>query len=200
MKLIGDGVLLGFLLSFMTGPIFFSLIETSIKRGFKAAIFFCSGVWISDLIFISIVFLGLTFIKDFPNFNFYVGIIGGILLCIFGLVAFFNKTEINTKVKTTAKSNFGDFLKGIAINVFNPFVILFWIGIIGNLTKKEINVKNSVLFLTSLLLTVAISDILKAYLAQKIRNRITPQYLKILNIVVGVGLISCGIVLIYRVL
>ena len=36
----------GFLLAFAVGPVFFTLIETSITKGFKAAVFFDLGALI----------------------------------------------------------------------------------------------------------------------------------------------------------
>ena len=42
----------GFLLAFAIGPVFFTLIETSITKGFKAAVFFDLGAIFSDIIFI----------------------------------------------------------------------------------------------------------------------------------------------------
>jgi len=200
MKLILDGIWLGFVLSLMTGPIFFALIETSIKRGFKAGVILASGVWFSDLIYILIVFVGLSFIKDLPNFNFYVGIIGGLLLCLFGLFSLLTKPDLDKMTQPSRKTYFGEFFKGMAINIFNPFVILLWIGVVGNLTKDELNIKNSIIFLSSMLLCVALSDLVKIYLAEKIREKITEKYMRIFNIVIGVSLMLFGFVLIYRVL
>ena len=46
----------GFLLAFAVGPVFFTLIETSITKGFKAAVFFDLGAMVADIIFILIAF------------------------------------------------------------------------------------------------------------------------------------------------
>jgi threonine/homoserine/homoserine lactone efflux protein len=47
---------LGFFLSFMIGPVFFVLLETSVVKGFKAAIIFDLGVVLADIIFILIAY------------------------------------------------------------------------------------------------------------------------------------------------
>ncbi|NOQ92681.1 MAG: LysE family translocator, partial [Flavobacteriaceae bacterium] len=39
-----NAIILGLSLAFMVGPVFFTLIETSITKGAKAAIIFDSGV------------------------------------------------------------------------------------------------------------------------------------------------------------
>jgi len=54
------GVVTGFILSIMIGPVFFMLIETSIVKGIRAALAFDIGVLLSDIIYISIVFFFLS--------------------------------------------------------------------------------------------------------------------------------------------
>lgn len=51
------GISLGFFLSFMIGPVFFILIETSITKGIRAAISFDLGVVIADAVFFAVAFL-----------------------------------------------------------------------------------------------------------------------------------------------
>ena len=48
--------LYGFILAFAIGPVFFTLIETSITKGIKAAVFFDLGSLFSDVVFIIIAF------------------------------------------------------------------------------------------------------------------------------------------------
>ena len=48
--------LYGFILAFAIGPIFFTLIETSITKGFKAGVFFDLGALSADLVFITIAY------------------------------------------------------------------------------------------------------------------------------------------------
>ena len=61
---------LGFFLSFMIGPVFFILIETSITKGIKAALTFDLGVILADVTFILIAYFSsfklISKIKDDP--------------------------------------------------------------------------------------------------------------------------------------
>ena len=61
----------GFLLAFAIGPIFFTLIETSITKGIKSAIFFDLGALASDILFILIAYYStstlLEKVKDDPG-------------------------------------------------------------------------------------------------------------------------------------
>ena len=66
-----NGIPLGFFLSFMIGPVFFVLLETSITKGFRAALFFDLGVILADVFFISVAYLGsyrlIQSLKDDPD-------------------------------------------------------------------------------------------------------------------------------------
>ena len=48
----------GFLLAISIGPGFFVLLETSITKGFRAALVFDLGVILGDIFFIAIAYLG----------------------------------------------------------------------------------------------------------------------------------------------
>jgi len=47
---------LGFLLSFMVGPVFFVLLETSATKGFRAGLIFDIGVIFADILFLFIAY------------------------------------------------------------------------------------------------------------------------------------------------
>ena len=53
---IAAAIIPGFILSFMIGPVFFVLLETSVVKGFKAAMVFDLGVVFADIIFILIAY------------------------------------------------------------------------------------------------------------------------------------------------
>ena len=48
MDLVLKGIVTGFILSIMVGPVFFVLLETSIKKGVRAALAFDLGVLLND--------------------------------------------------------------------------------------------------------------------------------------------------------
>ena len=62
-----NAVLLGFGLAFMVGPVFFTLIETSITKGFRAALTFDLGVVLADTMFITVSYFGsVTILQKIP--------------------------------------------------------------------------------------------------------------------------------------
>ena len=88
MDLFVTGILLGFFLSFMIGPVFFILIETSITKGFKAALTFDAGVIIADICFILIAYFSsfqlINRIKDDPA----LFLFGGMIMITYGVISF----------------------------------------------------------------------------------------------------------------
>ena len=86
------------------------------------------------------------------------------------------------------------FVKGFIINGITPMVLFFWIGAVSIATIDfgYSKLGEFVLFFGSVLATVLTTDILKAYLADKLRRIITPRSLMVMNIILGVMLIFFG--------
>ena len=57
-------ITIGFFTAFIMGPVFWVLLETSITKGFKAALAFDIGVLISDVVFLIICFFGSSQLKS----------------------------------------------------------------------------------------------------------------------------------------
>ena len=57
MDLILKGIVTGFILSIMIGPVFFVLLEISIRKGVKAGIAFDIGVLVNDFLYILIAYV-----------------------------------------------------------------------------------------------------------------------------------------------
>ena len=99
LKDILSAIPLGFLLSFMIGPVFFVLLETSVVKGFRAALMFDLGVVLADIVFITIAFFSsyrlIQSIKDDPA----LFIFGGIVMLTYGIISFINNRKEAKKAK-----------------------------------------------------------------------------------------------------
>lgn len=94
MTYLSEGIKVGLLLSLLAGPILFTLLQTGIEKGFRAGLAVGSGIWISDVLFIVAVYYGLSYVKNFVSGQAFVltlGIIGGLLLVIFGVGSLLQK-------------------------------------------------------------------------------------------------------------
>jgi len=196
-----NAVLLGFGLAFMVGPVFFTLIETSITKGVRAAITFDIGVVLADVMFITISYFGsvtiLQTIQDDPR----IFMIGGMVLVAYGLYTiFYRKTKkiVTDKELVVVESNnyIGLFFKGFFLNTINFGVLAFWLAIViavsSNFQMESGKVFNYfVIVITVFLLT----DLVKILAAKQLKAKLTPVVLRKIRHALGVFFIIFGIIL-----
>lgn len=198
--------LYGFLLAFAIGPVFFTLIETSITKGFRAGLFFDLGAIFADIIFILFAYFStskiLERVKDDPGLL----VFGGAILIAYGIISYIRTAKSFIKIvrehyAVKVKKDLGGlFLKGFLLNFVNFGVLAGWIGTIimaNALTSSENGV---FFFLITVLSTFFLTDLLKIFLAKKLKSKMTPRFIystkkwvSILIIVFGVALLVQGI-------
>lgn len=205
MQLIFEGILFGLTLTILLGPIFIALTETGIQKGLRAGLTVGLGIWFSDFLIISTCYLFIHSVRDFITdlqFQFWLGMAGGIVLICFGLVAYFKRIEFNTKnASFKAKHYLGFFVKGFLVNTVNPFTFIFWITVITTyVVARFLNQIEAVLFLGSIMATVIITDSLKVVLAKWLRTRMNETHIQWFTKIAGIGLMIFGIVLMIRVI
>lgn len=189
-----SGVLFGLLLVILIGPVFFALLQTSLEKGFKPAFFLAVGVLLSDGIYITAAYFGIHSFFENENFKHWVGIAGGFLLIAFGISSILKKSKNFHLEEIKNYSLRKSMLKGFLLNTMNPFVFFFWLGAVGMVSVKENYSEANVLtFFSSTLATAFSTDVLKAFVAHRIKNFLTPQLILWLNRISGVALIIFGI-------
>jgi threonine/homoserine/homoserine lactone efflux protein len=204
-ELIFKAVVTGLILSMMIGPAFFLLLETSIKKGIRTALFFDFGILTSDLIYISIAYVFYAEVaKIMEGHNELLKIIGGVLFIVFGVISIIKKPSIKNQEEIdnsaqSNKDNWLQFLKGLMLNMANPMVIFYWFSVMALSAKHGANnVFETILFL-GIMLTVFFSiDLLKIIGAKKLRPFITDPVLRSLNRITGSILTLFGLVLLLQ--
>ena len=179
---------LGIFLSFLIGPVFFVLLETSAVKGFRAALVFDLGVVLADIFFILIAYFSsyrlIQSLKNDPA----IFIFGGILMLTYGLISFIKLRKITSKVNEDdveivfQKKNYrAIFIKGFLLNFINVGVLLFWFLILITVGPKlELETSRMLTFFTSVILTYLFVDMGKILLAKQLKHKMTPK--NILNI------------------
>ena len=191
------GVLLGLVLIVSVGPIFFAVIETSISKGFWYALSISVGTFFSDLLYISLTYFGLSQFFQNETFKTYLGIGGGAVLVAFGIMYLMKKPDLHAADLhlRKAQSSYATYaFKGFIINTLNPFVFFFWLAVIGSVTVNYENAPASqLLFFTGVMATILLSDMLKAFVAVKIKHLMRPHFFLWVNRVVGGVMIYFGL-------
>lgn len=194
---------LGFFLSFMIGPVFFVLLETSVIKGIRAAIAFDLGVIFADILFIGVAyFSSFQLLENLSNQpGLYV--FGGMILAVYGIIIFLKKEkkEAITAMKIVLpKTNYLRlFIKGFLLNFINIGVLVFWLGVIivvsPNLDNDPIRF---IIFFGAMIGANFITDIFKILLAKQLKSKLTPSRIVKVKKLLGLILVICGIVLIIK--
>jgi threonine/homoserine/homoserine lactone efflux protein len=194
------GLTLGLLLSISVGPVLFSVIKQSLNNGHKGGLAFIFGVSASD---ISLVLVSNIFTRLFESLKSYkteIGVVGCAFLVTVGIYfLFFKKVKVNAEGKQVFKIRKRDYIKiffsGYFMNMLNPAVFIFWITTSTALINHSIQ-QRIIIFVTCLACLLT-TDVLKVMLAGKIRNRLNPHNIHILNKINGIALIIFGLALIW---
>ncbi len=205
-----EGIAIGVTLAFLIGPSFVSLLQTSIHRGFYAGVQFSVGIVLSDITLIALSYFGaLQFLGADQN-QLRMGIIGGLIVIGFGVVTFTRKHRIASPVKLEISKKTEGFFnsrllkyvsKGYFMNIFNPFLLIFWLGVMSLVSSRYgIPSKEILIFFAGTISAVFVTDLLKCVAANRIKRYLNIKVLTLINRIVGMIMIAFGLVLIVRVL
>lgn len=195
-------ITIGFFTAFIMGPVFWVLLETSITKGFKAAVAFDLGVMFADICFIGVCYLGsFQLLEDEQNKQ-GLFVLGGTILLLYGLFSWINRAKKNKKqpkIKNFEENYFGLVAKGFFLNILNVGVFIFWGGvlIVSSPTSGK-SFTNFVLFFSIVILSYFITDLLKISVAQRFKSLLTGKGILIVNSIISIILIFSGVVLIIK--
>ncbi|MBP5572958.1 MAG: LysE family transporter [Bacteroidales bacterium] len=211
-----DAIVLGLTLSvvFGFGPAFITLIQTSIHRGFRSAAWFAMGVCLNDVLMVSLcVLTSIQVVANNDREMFLFSLGAGIILILFGIFTYTRKVkednfkgikertdEIIDENKEIFKNEddtprwFVFLGKGFVLNILNPFVWIFWFSTVaitaGNMGGDKLK---TLLFFGIMLATCLGCDLLKAKGASFLKRFFNTKRIRIMNIVIGVGLVLFGL-------
>lgn len=206
-----SGIPLGIFLSFMVGPVFFVLLETSALKGFRAALVFDLGVVLADIVFITIAyFSSYRLIQSIQN-DPAIYIFGGILMLTYGVISFV-KTKRASKILENSDDKFekidaeirkknylGLFAKGFLLNFINVGVLLFWFLILITVGPKlQLDSSRMIVFFGTVIITYIIIDLGKILLAKQLKHKMTPTTILKMKNIISIILIIFGVILMFQ--
>ncbi len=198
------GLALGLLLAISMGPVIFSIIKQSISNGYKGGLSFVAGVSASDLTLVLVSNVFTELFNRLLRFEKIIGTGGSLLLIGIGVYFLFFKKltvdEVGDGIQMKRKA--GDYVRiffaGYFVNTLNPGVIAFWFTWATAFITTPVNERIAIF--ASCLSIVLIADLLKVFLANRLRKKLTLKTINIINKFSGIILIVFGIVLIAGIL
>ncbi|MEM9933907.1 MAG: LysE family transporter [Bacteroidota bacterium] len=193
-----DGLVIGLAFIVFIGPVFFTLLHTSLQFGFKYGLAVAFGIVLSDLLAVSMCALGAAAFLQNPQNQTWIAMGGAIFLIGLGLKYIFDpRYKPKSKIEVKEMSYLKFVMKGFLVNFLNPFVFLVWIGITGMASAKYGLGEGFIIYLAGTLSGIFLTDTLKALFADKIKDFFKPQSLIWVFRVIGLGLIGFGIRLLF---
>ena len=199
-------IFLGIILSFTIGPVFFTILEISVSKGFKAAVFFNIGVVFSEIVFFAIAYAStsslLESIQENPSWK----VLGGVLLSFYAgitlLSMYQNKDDVDQysfNPKSESPNVIKNMIRGFLLNIINFAVLVFWILVVANYGPgfQDTDYK-MVMFFLAIVGTYFSIDLGKIYLAQQLKNYLTKEIIVKIKLVVNVIILIIGLVLIFK--
>lgn len=184
------------------GTVFFSLIQTSLKRGLRKSLFIAAGVLLSDTFYITIAVFGSTFITEgMHQYDHIIRITGFVFLVILGIRSIIKKEHASQEESSPAeKKDILYALKGIMLNSINPMVLVAWLGVATYVETVNRFAFNQVLIFFSVVLATMFTTMLGiCYFAGKLRHILSPENMHRLNVFSGVVFIIFAVVIVWPV-
>jgi len=207
--LLWRGLVLGLSLSFLVGPMMVVFIQVGVERGFRAAMMAAFGSWTSDVMYIFLVYFGISYIFSITKaegFRFWSSLFGGLILVVIGLAILLRRPVATRSpaipsaanvAGNSSKSYFRLWLMGFVINTINPFPVFFWLGVMGSAGRSLSAAETTVLF-GSIVGTVVFFDLIKVLLAKRLQGWVRTSYIGYMRSFSGAALVVLGVILIIR--
>ena len=192
------GVTLGLLLAISVGPIVFTVIKQSLNNGIPGGFAFIAGISVSDIMLVVLSNFFTNLFDVLKTHKAVLAIVASGLLILIGIYYLFFKKP---KLQNTIAVGFHNtdyikiFIKGFVMNLINPGIIVFWLTTATTFIDHSLNIR--VLIFSIALLIALLADIFKVLLANKIRKRLTPKNIHLINQINGGILIGFGILIIF---
>jgi threonine/homoserine/homoserine lactone efflux protein len=203
-ELIYKGFFLGLITAISFGPIFFSILETSIHKGVYFAISIAVGVLVSDVCIISLSVLSVGALIHDDSLKKIIGAVGGCLLLAFGI---YHLVKPVPHPHTLQVKNHSHFMylwyaaKGFLINTINPFVFIYWVSAVSFITlEPDYRKSDLAYFFVTALSSNFFFDVSKSFLAGKVKHLLTHRTMVIVSRIVGIAIILLGIRLLWKTL
>jgi L-lysine exporter family protein LysE/ArgO len=200
---------LGIIVAIPPGAVTVIACQRALQYGFKNSLLFTTGSCISDILYIILVYYGLTGFVYNGNYKIILWVVCGLLLILIGVTTISatyrnNMGDRNSRALTQSKPLF-TFMSGIFITLTNPLTIIGWIAIAGNFfliwNSKYPTLKNySAITIIIIMIGVLVWFIPLTFVVSRLKKAINTKLQKHLVAFSGICLVVFGCISIYSAL
>jgi len=200
LKIIAQGLLLGFSIAAPVGPVGVLCIRRSMAGGFRSGLASGLGAASADAIYGTIAAAGLTLIADFLiSQQFWLGLLGGAFLFYLGIKTLTSK-PVFEEAKVEKTSVAGDYFSTLLLTLSNPMTIFSFAAIFSGMSAQALPVFRFSAFL--LVLGVFLGSagwwLILSGSVGLLRSRVTPSILTWVNRVSGVVILGFALFLLSK--
>lgn len=192
-----QGILAGLPLALLIGPVLFTLLQGSLRHGWRGGMAVAVGITVSDIVAVMLLLWGAGSWLTRPDVQWWLAIMAAILLSGLGLRYLIKPPVVMEQPKVTRSGLLMWGIQGYLVNFVNPFVFGIWLGYLAFATK-EFGEDGRAIFLTGVITSVFITDALKAIFADKLMSLLKPTWLRKFYLAIGVMLIIAAMAVIWR--
>lgn len=184
-----SGLLIGIFVSAPMGPIGMLVIQRTLNKGRRPALFTGIGAALSDLTYSLLTGLGLSFVTDFITANeMLLQILGSLVLLAFAFYLFKKNPTIALKKPEDVPNSFWkDFVTGFLFTFANPLILFFIIGLFArfNFILPEFRYYHYVLGYVSIFAGALLWWWIITYFVNKVRTHFNMRSLWIFNRIIA---------------
>lgn len=190
----------GLILSLSFGAGFFSLLHTSIDRGYKKGLLIALGMVISDLLFIALCVFAASFVENqLRQLDSEIRLVGFVSLLVLGISTYLKKPNDPSQIQPPASGNFIYIMKGIMLNSINPLTLLFWLGLAAFIKSSLPTLLEVVVFFSVTLGAMFFHQFIICYSANKVKHLLSIKKQQLLNHIIGIVFVVVAFVLVWPV-
>jgi threonine/homoserine/homoserine lactone efflux protein len=198
-KLFLQGLMFGFAMAAIPGPIFFLIVQRTLAEGPLTGFFCGLGAATADFIYAFIAVIGLTFIMQFLiSHQMALSLLGGLFIIYLGIKTFLRVVVIQ-KIEVVDTRLFTAWLSTLLLTLANPVTIGSYCILFASLGISQQPTLNTLISLLMGVATGALLVILVLIIPLSFfRQRISVRKLMLLNQTAGIILICFGVMVLFR--
>jgi len=183
-----EGFLLGLGAAVPLGPINILIMNQALNH-YKFGIAIGFGAMSADILYLTMIFIGLIGFINNPFILNSLGILGSLFLLYLGIIIYQNRDKRleSNQNNINTKNIFKLYLQGFILTLFNPYTIAFWLSIAGYTVHKELDMLFTIVgMLSAILLWIT----LMPYFIYKSKHKISQKvsfYINIFSFIILFG-------------